>query len=122
MAGCSKCGYQNRAGDVYCRKCGQALHALEQSDKPAASPSSRVFNIGKAPIGIGCLLGPIVGGGISSVVGVIVGHISSFLYTMAGEPQNAGLAYLLSGVIFIISFGLSLGLSTVARKIGLKPK
>jgi hypothetical protein len=80
------------------------------------------MRIGKKQLGIGCLLGPIIGGGISSVVGVIVGHISSLLYTLVGDTQNSALAYLLSGVIFIISFGLSLGLSTFAKKIGLKPK
>ena len=80
------------------------------------------MRIGKKPLGIGCLLGPIVGGGISSLVGVIVGHISSLFYTLLGDTQNSALAYLLSGLIFVLSFGLSLGLSTVARKIGLKPK
>jgi len=78
--------------------------------------------VGNKKLGIGCLLGPIVGGGISSVVGVIVGYISSLLYTLVGDTQNTGLAYLLAGVTFVCSFVLSMGLSTVAKKIGLKPK
>ena len=119
---CVNCGHQNRAGDVYCRRCGQGLHSQEQRRVSAASPSGRPIRIGKKPLGIGCLLGPIVGGGISSLVGVIVGHISSLFYTLLGDTQNSALAYLLSGLIFVLSFGLSLGLSTVARKIGLKPK
>jgi cation transporter-like permease len=96
------------------------------SEKPASSTSgsgkSSALKIGKKPLGIGCLLGPIVGGGISSIVGVVVGHISSFLYTLVGDTKNTGLAYLLSGVTFVISFGMSMGLSTIAKRIGLKPK
>lgn len=122
LVDCRNCGHHNRVGDVYCRQCGRVLNPEEQSHKSASSPSGRAISSGKKSLGIGFLLGPIVGGGISSVVGVIVGHISSLLYTLVGEPQKAGLAYLLSGVIFIISFGLSFGISTVAKKIGLKPK
>ena len=122
---CRSCGYQNRSRDAYCRKCGQALNLQKQRDEhPSPSRRSKLpsFKVGNKQLGIGCLLGPVVGGGISSVVGVIVGYISSLLYTLVGDTQNTGLAYLLTGVTFLCSFGLSMGLSTVAKKIGLKPR
>lgn len=94
------------------------MHTVSPTDRPKIP----ALKIGNKKLGIGCITGMIVGAGISSIVGVIVGHISSFLYTLAGDMQNSGLAYLLTGVIFVISFSLSMGLSTVARKIGLKPR
>ena len=122
---CSFCGHQNRSGDAFCRKCGHALQHQKKRDRnPPLSRKSKLpsVKVGNKKLGIGCLLGPIVGGGISSVVGVIVGYISSLLYTLVGDTQNTGLAYLLAGVTFVCSFVLSMGLSTVAKKIGLKPK
>ena len=119
---CTTCGRHNRIGDVYCRTCGQVLEPHEQKGASVSSPSNRTHKMMKKPFGIGCLLGPIVGGGISSIVGVIVGYISSFVYSMVGDTQNTALAYLLSGGIFMLSFSMSYGLSTVAKKIGLKPK
>ena len=97
-----------------------------QKDNPSTSSSGSskrsAVKIGNKQLGIGCLLGPIVGGGISSLVGVIVGHVSSFLYSLIGDAENSGLAVLLSGVTFLLSFVLSMGFGMVAKKIGLKPK
>jgi hypothetical protein len=97
-----------------------------QKDNPSTSSSGlskkSVVKIGKKPLGIGCLLGPIIGGGISSLVGVIVGHVSSFLYSLIGDVEKSGLAFLLTGVTFLLSFVLSMGFGMVAKKIGLKPK
>ena len=123
MLNCENCGHRNRSGDAYCRKCGQPLiPKVQQVDQTSQTGKGPKRKGGNRSLGLGCLLGPIVGGGISSVVGVIVGHLSSLLYTLVGEQQNTGLAYLLSGVTFLMSFVLSMGLSTVARKVGLKPK
>ena len=123
---CRNCGFQNKAGDTYCKNCGQLLHAQKQEGGAIAPPRNHAKSppsqVGKRRLGIGCLLGPIVGGGISSLVGVIVGHVSSFLYSLVGDAENSGLAILLSGVTFLMSFLLSMGFGIVAKKIGLKPR